>query len=118
AFHSEVFWRKASSGKDWREASISLIFATNGRSLFTSRSFLEPIIFFRIPNICLSSRTCRLLKNGRRNLREPAGSVKEFKDLRNHGQSRPGILTPPREADPQRYCRPKGGVSAIIRRAT
>src|SRR5207247_3268155 len=48
AFHSAVFWRRASSGKDWRPASISLILATKGRRRFTSRSFFEPMIFFMI----------------------------------------------------------------------
>src|SRR5882762_9931327 len=57
SFQAAVFSRSDSSGNGCRDASISLILATSGRSRRTSRSFFDPIIFLMIKPIMLASKS-------------------------------------------------------------
>jgi hypothetical protein len=58
SFHSRVFARRASSDKDWRPTSISLICFTMGNIRRNSRWFFEPMIFLRIQLNMMKKRRC------------------------------------------------------------
>src|SRR5262245_27528366 len=93
-FHSAVFSRRYSSGFDCKVASISLICATIGRSVRTSRSFFEPTISLMMNPIM------RTVSKQARNATGRAGVRQKELGVGRHR----GIKALHRDADPRPRC--------------